>query len=143
MNTLVQYRPRTRGLVSNFDALLNNFFDDGAETRSKLPAVDVREDEEQFILEAELPGFSEKDVDINVENNMLTISSQTEQTKEEKKEGYVLRERRNSSFSRSFMLPRNVEAGKIKASMSNGILHLSIPKSEQAKARKIEIKADK
>ena len=142
MSTLVKYRPKTNSLFRNFDAMLNNFFDDGFESSVKVPAVDVQEDENQFSLEAELPGMTEKDVDINVENNMLTISSKKEEEKNEEKKGYVLKERRSTSFSRSFMLPKNVDTEKIEASMKNGILHLAIPKAEEAKPKKIEIKAD-
>jgi len=143
MSTLVKYRPRTLDLFSNFDAVLNNFFDDGFEYSSKGPAVDVQENEDNYLLEADLPGFSEKDVDINVENNLLTISSKNETDREEKKKGYVLRERRSNSFRRSFVLPKGVVAENIEASMKNGILQLTIPKAEKVKPRKIEIKADK
>lgn len=142
MSTLVKYRPRTNTLFRNFDSVLNRFFDDGFDTGSSTPAVDVHEDENQFTLEAEMPGMTDKDVDINVENNMLTISSKKEEEKEEEKKGYVLKERRRSSFSRSFMLPKNVDAGKIEASMKNGVLNLTIPKAEEAKPKKIEIKAE-
>lgn len=139
MSTLVKYRPRKNDIFRNFDAVLNNFFDDGVDYGYKIPAVDVQEDENSFLLEAEMPGMSEKDVDIHVENNMLTLSSKKEEENREEKKGYVLRERRSASFSRSFMLPKNVDSEKIEASMKNGILKLSIPKSEEAKPKKIEI----
>lgn len=142
MSTLVKYRPKNNNLLQSFDAVLNSFFDDGPAYRNTVPTVDVREDENQFSLEAEMPGMTEKDVDINVENNMLTISSKKEEENKEEKKGYVLRERKSASFSRSFMLPKNVDTGKIEASMKNGILSLVIPKAEEAKPKKIEIKAE-
>jgi HSP20 family protein len=142
MSTLVKYRPLKNDLFTNFDAVVNRFFDDGPAYRSTVPAVDVREDEDRFFLEAELPGMTEKDVNINVENNMLTISSKKEEERNEEKKGYVLKERKSAEFSRSFMLPKNVKAEKIEASMKNGVLNLVIPKAEEAKPKKIEIKAE-
>jgi len=73
---------------------------------------------------------------------MLTISSKKEEERKEEKKGYVLKERKSAEFSRSFMLPKNVNSEKIEASMKNGILSLVIPKAEEAKPKKIEIKAE-
>lgn len=141
MNTLTQYRPNQVSLFRDFDTMLNRFFHDDFFSQTKCPSVDIREDEDKFVLEAELAGLTEKDIDINVENHMLTLSSSKEEKKEEEKKGYVLKERKNASFSRSFMLPENVDVDKINAEMKNGILTVDIPKSEAAKPKKISVKS--
>ena len=143
MNTLVRYRPKSMNMFKDFDAVMNSFFGDdlGLETRN--PDVDIREEEDKYVLEAELAGFSEKEIDINVENDMLTISSEKTERKdqkEEKKNGYILKERRSSSFRRSFVLPKNVATGKIDATVTNGVLTLEMPKRPEAKPKKITVK---
>ena len=144
MNKMVRYTPKKVGLLNDFDAVFDRFFnDDFYHSGAYSPAVDVREEEDKFILEAELPGLSDKDLNIQVENNMLTLSNVQEEQKEENKKGYVIRERRSRSFKRSFMLPRNVDTAGIDARMKDGILTLEIPKSEEAKPRKIQISASK
>ncbi len=86
-------------------------------------------------MEVELPGLSEKDVEVKLDNNLLTISSNRDEKKEEKKNGYVLRERRASRFSRSFVLPEGVDREKIAAEFKNGILHLASRKSRRRSRR--------
>ena len=141
MNTLVRYRPKSTNLLRDFDAVMNSFFGDDLGLETRAPAVDIREEEDKYILEAELAGISEKDIDINVENGMLTISSEKKDEKEEKKNGYILKERKSSSFRRSFMLPKDVDADKIDATVRNGILSLDMPKSPEAKPKKITVKS--
>jgi len=92
-------------------------------------------------MEVELPGLTEKDVEVKLEKNLLTISSSKEQSKEEKKDGYVMRERRQSRFSRSFVLPEGIDSEKIAAEFKNGVLNLSFPKAPAAKPKTIEVKA--
>jgi HSP20 family protein len=131
-------------LLEDFDRLFENVFS-GVPTfpNSNTPVVDVREEKDRYVLEAELPGMSEKDVDVHVEDNMLTIKSAKEEEKEEKnEEGYLVRERRSRSFSRSFVLPRDVDRDKVEARFKNGLLTLSMPKTAESKARQIQIKAD-
>ena len=142
MNYLTTYRPRGLSLFNDFDKALDNFFDDVPFWNSSKPSVDIREEEGKFILEAELPGFSEKDLDIKVEENLLTLSSKKEESKEEKKEGYLLRERKNTSFSRCFHLPKNIDRDKIEARYKNGVLSLDIPKSPEAKPKTINVKVN-
>lgn len=141
MNTLVRYRPNGVNLFKNFDAMVNSLFSEDMNIDTRNISVDIREDEDKYVLEAELAGVSEKDVDINVENDMLTISSSREEKNEEKKEGYILKERRSSSFCRSFMLPKDVDTGKIDASVKDGVLTLDMPKRPEAKPKKISVKA--
>ena len=103
------------------------------------PPVDVEETGDELILTAELPGMKHEDIDIELEDGVLTI--QGEKKEERKDEGTqgLLYERRWGSFTRKFTLPRAVDAGNIKANYENGILTISIPKAEEAKGRKIEI----
>ena len=141
MNALVRHTPRGINLYRDFDAVLNSFFNEDLGFSTKVPAVDVRESEDGFVLEAELAGLTENDIDIDVKDHLLTISSKSEEKKEEKKNGYVLKERKSSSFSRSFILPKNADIDKIEANMKDGILTLNIPKTEEAKPKKITVKS--
>ena len=137
---LVRYNPNSLDLLDN----VSSWFDDlPAPTfgRSAVPAVDVRETEAEYLMEVELPGLTEKDVEVKLENTLLTISSTKDEKKEEKKNGYVLRERRSAHFSRSFVLPEGVDSEKIAAEFKNGILKLSFPKVPAAKPKTIEVKA--
>jgi len=106
------------------------------------PAVDIHESKDELIMQAELPGLRSEDVELNVENGVLTIAGEKRQEFEEGKEGnecHVM-ERRYGRFERRFSLPRSVDAGKVKAEFDNGILRVSLPKAEAAKPRRIEIK---
>ena len=142
MNALVRHnQPRNANLFNDMDRLLNTFFDDMPADRVAGPRVDVREEEERYLLEAELPGFSENEVDVKVEDNLLTISSRKEEEKNEEKSGtYLVRERRSSSFSRSFVLPRDVDSQKINGTFADGVLTLTLEKSPEAKPREIKIR---
>jgi len=138
MRNLVTYTPHRLSVFNDMDRLFHSFFDDTVSHR--VPSVDVREEEGRYLLEAELPGLTEKDIDVKVEDNLLTITSAQEVKQEEKKNGYLMRERRSTSFSRSFVLPKDAEKEKIEANFKNGLLTLEIPKAEQAKPRKIDVK---
>ena len=138
MRNLVTYTPHRMSIFNDMDRLFHSFFDDTVSHRA--PSVDVREEEDRYLLEAELPGLTEKDIDVKVEDNLLTITSAQEVKQEEKKNGYLMKERRSASFRRSFVLPRDAEKEKIEANFKDGLLTLEIPKTEQAKPRKIDIK---
>jgi HSP20 family protein len=125
------------------DRLFNNFFEDLPQDGSYTPRVDVREEEGRYLLEAEIPGFSEKDVDVRVDDNLLTISSRKEEDKQTTEARYLVRERKSREFSRSFVLPKDVDSEKISGSFSNGILTLSMEKRPEAKPRQIEIRQEK
>ena len=119
---------------------VDRWFDDIFDTGTALPAVDVRETEDSYLMDVELPGLTEKDVDVKLENNLLTISSKKEEKKEEKKNGYLLRERRSRTFARSFVLPDEVDREKIDAQFKNGVLSIAFPKAPAAKPKTIEVK---
>ncbi len=103
------------------------------------PAFEVKETSEAFILKADLPGVAEADLDINVHNNVLTVSGS--RSAEERKEGesYALYERQFGSFSRSFSLPDMADGEKVTASLDSGVLTLVITKKAEAKPRKIAL----
>src|SRR5262245_63836749 len=107
------------------------------------PAVDIYEQGNDIVLKAELPGVDPKDVDIRLENNVLTLRGQRKLESEVKKESYHRVERSYGSFSRSFTLPSVVDQGGIKAEVRDGILKLVLPKREEAKPKQIEISVGK
>lgn len=95
---------------------------------SKVPSVNVNENEKEFTIEMAAPGLEKKDFKLEVDNGYLTISSEKEEEKKEEKKNYLRREYSYNSFKRSFVLPDNSVADKINAKYDNGILHVSIPK---------------
>ena len=148
MKTLTMYRPNTiQNALSDFDRYFESFFGDSIlspATRlfSNMPAVDIRETENAYILEMDLPGYDEKNINVNVDGSSLTIASKQEDLKEEKSDGtYVLKERRINSFSRAFKLPENADPEAVSAAFKNGILNLQIKKRAEAQKRTIQINA--
>jgi HSP20 family protein len=147
MKTVAMYRPNTiQNALSDFDRYFESFFGDSplspaARVFSRLPAVDVRETEKAFILDMELPGYNEDNIEIHVDGGSLSIESKQEEGREEKKDSgtYILRERRLNSFSRSFKLPENANPETISAAFKNGILTLEIQKKPEAQKRMIKI----
>jgi len=121
---------------------LFDLFTDTPVWNARTPAVDVREQENEYLMEAELPGLAEKDIELNVEDNILTLSSKKEESKEEKKNGYLIRERCNYEFARTFVLPKDVDHEKIKAEFKNGLLVVNIPKKPETKPQKIDVKSN-
>lgn len=112
------------------------------QTGINMPSVNIVEGKNDFRIEVAAPGLQKDDFKINLDNNVLTISSEKEEKQEEKDERYMRREFSYTSFRRSFSLPQTVEADKISANHSNGVLSISIPKKEEAKikpAKQIEI----
>lgn len=109
-----------------------------SEDRSALniPAVNVIENHDYFRIELAAPGLEKKDFQLNLENNLLTISSEKEFKHEEEKDGkFTRREFGYSSFKRSFTLPESIDADKIDANYKEGVLHITIPKKEEAKQK--------
>ena len=104
--------------------------------------VDVREAEGRYLIEANLPGLERENVNLTVENGVLTIEADQRSETENQGEGYHVRERRVGKVSRSFRLPKEVDADKIGAELKNGVLRLTIPKAESAKPKKIQVKVE-
>lgn len=121
-----------------FDRLFG--WGDGAAARPDYtPAVDVREEENQFVIRADLPGMEEKDLDVRVHEGTLVLSGKREESNEEKTDRGYYRERRYGTFCRQFRLGTNVDAQQIEASYKNGVLTVALPKREEAKPRQIPV----
>jgi HSP20 family protein len=103
------------------------------------PSVDVSEDKDNVIIKAEMPGMKKEDVKISVQNNVLILKGEKKQEKEEKEKNYHRIERSYGSFCRSFQLPTAVKTDKIKASYKDGVLNISLPKTEEVKPKEIPI----
>jgi HSP20 family protein len=144
MSNLTRWNP-TRDFVSMSEAM-DRLFDRafvpfGGNLRDLTPNVDVIENDNEVIVKAELPGFTPDDVDIRVEGNILTMHGEVKQESEKQEGQYHIHERRQSSFHRSLPLPVEVNADKAKAEFDNGVLTLTLPKSENAKPKRISIAA--
>ncbi len=130
-------------LQNEMNRLFGTVFDtpaNGPSTmRRWMPAMDLVETDDHFVLRADLPGLSEEDVNIEVEERVLTVSGERKAEHEVSKEGYHRVERAFGSFSRSLTLPEGVDAEAVTASFDKGVLEVRIPKPEQRKPRKISI----
>ena len=104
-----------------------------------VPALDLSETAEGYLVEAALPGVKPEDVEVTVENNVLTIKGETRKETDEKQRNFHRVERRFGSFQRTIGLPTTVKADQIQASLTNGVLRLEIPKAEEVKPRKISV----
>lgn len=130
------------GLLGDFDDIFDDFWrpvrrDNGG---AFAPAVDVRESDNEYRIRADLPGIKKEDLDISLQDGVLTINAETKQEQKEEKEGRVIRqERRYGKFVRSMRLGDTVDADRIKAEYKDGVLDLVLPKTEKVKARKIDV----
>jgi HSP20 family protein len=145
--TIVRWEPlREFGTLQNeMNRLFNTVFDAPAPGNSMarrwMPAMDLVETEDHFVLRADLPGLSEDDVKIEFEDGTLTVSGERNSEHESKGEGYHRVERAFGSFSRSLTLPQGVDPEAVTASFDRGVLEVSIPKPEARKPKRIEIGA--
>lgn len=105
------------------------------------PAVDIREEQNQFVLVADIPGVDPKDIDITMENNVLTVKGERNLEQRDEKQGYSRIERVYGAFYRRFSLPDSADAEHISARGENGVLTISIPKKEKAQPRRITVGA--
>jgi HSP20 family protein len=112
---------------------------EGLSARRWIPAMDLVEEGEEFVLKADLPGIGEQDVKIEVEDRVLTISGQRTSEQKEKREGYQRFERASGAFARSLTLPEGVDADAISARFDKGVLEVRIPKPAEAKPRRVAI----
>lgn len=106
-----------------------------------VPAIDIHEDNEAFYFDAELPGLKEDQIDVSVENSILTIKGERKQENEKKDKNFYRLEREYGSFLRSFTLPEVADTEKVNAEFKNGVLHLKIAKKEAVKPKQIKVKA--
>ncbi|MEW6357748.1 MAG: Hsp20/alpha crystallin family protein [Planctomycetota bacterium] len=147
---LIPWRQRGRDLSlaslrNEMNRLFENFFGSGMNIEPVFgagwsPALDISETENAVTVKAELPGVDAKDVDVSLSGDVLTIKGEKKEEKEEKERSYHRVERSYGSFSRTLRLPATVDADKIEASFDKGVLEITMPKKEEQKGKKIEIK---
>ena len=131
---------RPEPFTQEFDRLFSSLFESrGREVQRWVPAMDLVESDDHFLLKADLPGLSEDDVAIEFQDGVLTISGSREAERERKEQGWYRLERSYGSFSRSLTLPDGVDADKVEAKFDRGVLEVRIPKPEESKPRRIEI----
>ena len=143
MFDLVPFRRRNRQMQGQdpMESLINSFFDDSFTSMTANFKTDIIEQEDKYVIEAELPGMHKDDIELEIDNDRLTISAnQTHEVKEEE-ENYIRRERRTGSFQRSFYID-NIQEDDIKASYDNGILKIDLPKKEPTKPKRREIEIE-
>ena len=133
---------------SEMDGLLDTFLFGRPQRRDFLaevewlPAVDVAETKNEIVVNVEIPGMDPQEFDISLSGETLTIQGEKNQEKEEKEENYRLIERRCGFFTRSILLPHEVKSNKVRASYKEGILKITLPKSEETKKKEIKIKVE-
>ena len=127
--------------TTEFDRLFNQLFDRNEAARRWVPPMDLVEHDDHFVLRADLPGMTEADVNIEVRDNTLTLSGERSAEHEDRKGGFYRLERQFGKFSRALSLPEGVNPDAIEAKFDHGVLEVLIPKPEERKPRRIEIKA--
>jgi HSP20 family protein len=144
MTRLLNLIPRSASLLPGSDRL-DSFFDNWNlpalfdEDNKWMPAFDIAEKEEEYLITAELPGMDMKDIDITFTEGLLTVKGEKKQEKEDKNKDYHRIERCYGSFQRTFRVPEKVETNKIEASYKDGILKLILPKAEESRAKRIKV----
>ena len=126
--------------VSNFESLFNDLFADWGSTAAKVPAVDIYEKEKVYVIEAELAGYKQDEVAVNVDKHVLKISSAKESLKDVDGKKSLVRERIYRKFERSFSLPEGIDEGKIEGEFADGVLTLTLPKKKEVLPKTIEVK---
>jgi HSP20 family protein len=141
---LTLYRPFTSLFRDDYaDRDWGSLFFGGPPSRAQAsftPAVDVVEHDNAYVLRAEIPGIAPNEIDVQVENDVLTLRGERKQENQEERDGYRRLERSYGSFSRTFVLPKGTNVEAIEARAENGVLSISIPKVQAASARKVEVK---
>jgi HSP20 family protein len=144
---LVRWEPvrELNSLQQEMNRLFSSFFDTPttgngtSNARRWIPAMDLVETGEEYVLTADLPGLSQEDISLEFEDNVLTVSGERKAEHSERKEGYFRLERATGTFSRSLTLPEGVDADAVKATIDKGVLEIRIPKPEQRKPKKVAI----
>ena len=121
--------------------LFNTLFDENATAQRWVPAMDLVESEDHFLLKADLPGLGEEDVNIEIRDNALTISGERKAEHAQRERGWYRVERSFGQFSRTLTLPEGVNADAVEATFDRGVLEIRVPKPEQRKPRRISIKS--
>ena len=145
MTRLFDLIPSTNNLTPTRN-LFDNFFEGWnvpslfGEEKTWVPAFDIAETEKDYIITAEVPGIEAKDLDVTFTEGVLTVKGEKKQEKEDKGEDYHHIERHYGSFHRSFRIPGKVQVDKIDSNFKDGVLKLTLPKSEESETKKIEVK---
>ena len=140
--TLIRRPDRMSSLPDVIDRLFRDPFGAGIRVwdgSMNLPPVDVRETGDAYVVEAELPGLRADDIDVEIDGNTLTIRGQFGKETNREEENSIVRERRSGSFIRSITLPSEIDTERTTSSYENGELRIELPKSERAKARRIQV----
>lgn len=144
MNTITRWEP-FRGIV-NFQDQLNRLFEDSLRNQGSdspmtawAPAVDIYETENELVLKADLPDVNEKDIDVRIENNTLTVRGERKFEQKVTQDNFLRVERAYGSFSRSFTLPNTVNTETIKAEYKNGVLTVEMPKRAESKPKQVKV----
>jgi HSP20 family protein len=137
-----RYRDPFAEMRSEMDRLFDNFLGRGFFGRSGLPTVqaptvaapdvDIRENDKELVIEAEMPGLDEKDINVSLRDGVLTLKGEKKSQREEKKDTYHVMERNYGAFQRSFQLPETIDEERINASFDKGVLRIAIPKRPEA-----------
>lgn len=139
---LIRWQPREAFAVNReIDNLVNQFWGDAANRNGSAwhPNVDVAQNENEFVLHAELPGMNREDIQVSLEDGVLTLAGERKFETESNDKSYFHRERAYGQFKRSFQLGKDVQADKISATYKDGVLVVTLPKAEEVKPRQIEI----
>ena len=142
--TLIRWEPARElsSLQGEMNRLFNTFFDvpaGGKGATGWIPAMDLLEEDEHYVLRADLPGMDEGDVSVELDGNVLTIAGERQEQTQTTQEGYHRMERASGAFRRTLTLPEGVDADEISASFDKGVLEVRVPKPEQHKPRRVQI----
>lgn len=137
---LSPYR-RMTSLLDTMDRMFDESFARRTRLEGETLALDVQALDDEFVITTAVPGFKAEDVTVNVLEDSVTITAEHKDEREEKQNGYLLRELRNGRFARRLTLPAAVDASKVEARLSDGILTLHLPRAESAKVKVIKVKA--
>ncbi|HTP44456.1 MAG TPA: Hsp20/alpha crystallin family protein [Candidatus Acidoferrum sp.] len=147
MNSVIRWEPfrNVNSLQEQFSRLFDTSFP-GRSSESDLttwaPAVDIQETENELVLKADLPGIEEKDIDVRIENNTLTIRGERKFEKQVNEDNYLRVERSYGSFSRSFSLPNTINTEAIHAEYKNGVLSVQMPKRAESKPKQVKVNVE-
>ena len=144
---LIRWEParELQSIQQEMNRLFGTYFDspttsgNGDSYRRWIPAMDLVEEGDHYVLRADLPGVSEKDVNVELEDNVLTISGERKSEHEHREEGYYRIERASGAFSRSLTLPEGIDPDSVQARFDNGVLEVRVPKPEERKPRRVAI----
>lgn len=146
--SLVRYEPWSllNQLHGDLDRLFGGRMGEPSEEASSMatsdwaPAVDIKEDKDRYLIHADVPGVDPKDIEVNLENGVLTIKGERKSETEDEREGYKRVERVRGTFFRRFSLPDTADSDKVSAKSRDGVLEITIPKQEKASPRRITVK---